>query len=54
VPGSYRVYVSPMREASGWFYEQGWPLLVIDASADDGGVTGWSLRIVTLRACGPR
>jgi len=48
--GKYRVYVSPMQEDIGWFYERNWPLLVIDAGVDDGRVTAWSLRVLTLRS----
>src|ERR1700676_2661092 len=31
-PGRYQFFVSLMRENSGWFYEQGWPFLLIEAS----------------------
>ena len=48
--GKYRIYVSPMREETGWFYQRNWPLLVIDASVDEGRVAAWSLRILTLRS----
>ncbi len=30
-PGAYRVYISPMQENTGWFYERGWPFLLIDS-----------------------
>ena len=29
-PGRYRVFVSPLREGVSWYYEQGWPFLLID------------------------
>lgn len=36
-PGDYSVYVSVMREHVAWFYENGWPFILIDvAVADDG------------------
>lgn len=39
-PGEYTVCFSAMREHVAWFYEQGWPFLMIDiAVAEDGGVT---------------
>jgi lipopolysaccharide transport system permease protein len=31
-PGEYRFFVSPMREDSGWYYERGWPILLIEAA----------------------
>ena len=36
-PGEYNVYVSAMREHVAWFYDQGWPFLLIDISVDDNG-----------------
>lgn len=39
-PGEYSVYVSAMREHVAWFYERGWPFVLIDVSvADDGTPT---------------
>jgi len=36
-PGEYSVYVSVMQEHVAWFYEKGWPFILIDVSvADDG------------------
>ncbi len=32
--GGYRLYISPRSEAHGWFYMQGWPMLVVDASVE--------------------
>ena len=46
--GRYRIYVSPMREDAGWFYERNWPFLVIDAGVDEGRVTSWSVHVRTL------
>jgi len=36
-PGEYSVYISPMREHVAWFYEKGWPFLLIDFSVDETG-----------------
>ena len=39
-PGDYSVYVSVMREHVAWFYDQGWPFILIDVSvAEDGTPT---------------
>ncbi len=38
-PGEYSVCVSAMREHVAWFYEKGWPFILIDVSvADDGAL----------------
>ena len=39
-PGEYNVYVSPMRENVAWFYDRGWPFLLIDVWVDAEGVPG--------------
>jgi len=36
-PGEYNVYISLMREHVAWFYNQGWPFLLIDAVVDTDG-----------------
>src|SRR5580704_13218893 len=36
-PGEYNIYVSVMREHVAWFYEQGWPFLLIDVTVDESG-----------------
>jgi lipopolysaccharide transport system permease protein len=36
-PGEYNIYVSPMRENVAWFYDRGWPFLLIDISVDPDG-----------------
>lgn len=36
-PGDYSVCVSVMREHVAWFYEQGWPFILIDVSVSDDG-----------------
>jgi lipopolysaccharide transport system permease protein len=35
--GRYKVYISPMREDVCWYYERGWPFLLIDAVVEDAG-----------------
>src|SRR5215831_10127287 len=34
--GRYQVLVSPMREDVCWYYEQGWPFLLVEASTTSG------------------
>jgi lipopolysaccharide transport system permease protein len=36
-PGEYNVYVSPMRENVAWFYDRGWPFLLIGVSVNADG-----------------
>ncbi|MDE3198076.1 MAG: ABC transporter permease [Acidobacteriota bacterium] len=54
-PGQYSVYVSPLREHFAWFYDRGWPFLLVDLIVDENGVPSirrWrvsSLRSVRLR-----
>lgn len=39
-PGEYIICVSVLREHVAWYFEQGWPFLLIDVSvADDGAAT---------------
>jgi len=45
-PGQYNIYVSVMREHVAWFYNQGWPFLLIDVAVDDNGapaLLGWRI-----------
>ncbi len=54
-PGEYNIYVSLMREHVAWFYDQGWPFLLINVSVDDNGgpkLLGW--RIADKRAVARR
>lgn len=46
-PGRYRVLVSPMRENVAWYYEQGWPFLLIDATVTAGAALIERVRITT-------
>jgi len=34
--GRYQVLLSPMRENVCWYYEQGWPFLLVEAATQDG------------------
>ena len=34
--GRYQVILSPLREHVCWYYEQGWPFLVVEGRSDDG------------------
>ena len=38
-PGEYSVYVSPMREHVAWYYDRGWPFLLIGFEVRDDGST---------------
>jgi lipopolysaccharide transport system permease protein len=46
-PGRYRVYISPMVEGEAWFYERGWPFVVIDAIVDAASARVEGTRITT-------
>lgn len=52
--GSCRVYVSPMREESVWYYTRNWPMLVVDAVAASGRVESVRWSMTTRRALGAR
>jgi lipopolysaccharide transport system permease protein len=47
--GSYRVFISPMREEVCWFYERGWPFLEIEAAMENGQASIERTRAVTRR-----
>jgi lipopolysaccharide transport system permease protein len=49
-PGRYRVFVSPMRENVAWFYQRGWPFLLIDAVVREGRASIERWRVATSRA----
>ena len=45
-PGEYNIYVSVMREYVAWFYNEGWPFLLVDVLVDDSGepkLLGWRI-----------
>jgi lipopolysaccharide transport system permease protein len=46
-PGRYCIYISPMVEGEAWFYERGWPFIVIDAVVDPSGAQVERTRIAT-------
>ena len=37
-PGEYSVYVSALREHVAWFYDKGWPFILVDFSVGEDGV----------------
>jgi lipopolysaccharide transport system permease protein len=45
--GRYQVVLSPMREGVCWYYDQGWPLLLVEGSAKDGVVKLGRVRATT-------
>jgi lipopolysaccharide transport system permease protein len=50
-PGEYNIYVSVLREHVAWFYEKGWPFLLIDIRVDDSGqATLLGCRIADVRS----
>jgi lipopolysaccharide transport system permease protein len=45
-PGEYNIYISVMREHVAWYYNEGWPFVLIDVAVDDNGeakLTGWRI-----------
>jgi lipopolysaccharide transport system permease protein len=43
-PGKYHIFVSLLRENVAWFYEKGWPFLLIEVSVNETGaveLAGW-------------
>jgi lipopolysaccharide transport system permease protein len=48
--GHYRVYLSAMDEVDGWYYEQEWPFVVIEARVDEKGVARVDSTAVTTLA----
>jgi lipopolysaccharide transport system permease protein len=45
--GSYQVLLSPMREDVCWYYEQGWPFLLVEGSTRDGNSRVDRIRVTT-------
>lgn len=45
--GRYQVLLSPMRENVCWYYEQGWPFLLVEAAAEDGAARLARVRVAT-------
>ena len=47
--GRYHVYISLLRESTGWFYRHGWPFLLIDASVEGGRAELLGIKATTTR-----
>ena len=45
--GRYQVLVSPMRENVCWYYERGWPFLLLEGTTQDGASRLDRVRVVT-------
>ncbi len=45
--GRYQVLVSAMRENVCWYYEQGWPFLLVESASRDGAVKLTRVRVAT-------
>lgn len=45
--GRYRVLLSPMREGVCWYYDQGWPFLVVEGQITAGGARLGHIRTAT-------
>jgi lipopolysaccharide transport system permease protein len=45
--GRYHVVLSPMREGVCWYYDQGWPFLLVECAARDGAVKLGRVRTTT-------
>lgn len=48
--GRYHVYVSPRAERDGWYYQRGWPFLLLEAEVDHGRLQLLASRVTTLEA----
>jgi len=45
--GRYQVLLSPMRENVCWYYDRGWPFLLVEGETADGAVRGARMRVAT-------
>ncbi|MDE3167384.1 MAG: ABC transporter permease [Acidobacteriota bacterium] len=45
--GRYQVLLSPMREDVCWYYEQGWPFLLVEAASEGGRASVGGVRVAT-------
>jgi lipopolysaccharide transport system permease protein len=45
--GAYHVLLSPMRENLCWYYEQGWPFLLVETSTENGAARVDRVRVAT-------
>jgi lipopolysaccharide transport system permease protein len=48
--GRFQALISPMREHVCWFYEQGWPFLLVEAVVRDGAARLERVKVATLAA----
>jgi len=47
--GCYRIIVCPIKEESFWYYEHGWPFLIVEVTVDNGVVAVKDCRVLTAR-----
>ena len=45
--GRYQVVLSPMREGECWYYERGWPFLLVEGEAAGGVLRLGRVRVAT-------
>jgi lipopolysaccharide transport system permease protein len=45
--GRYQVLLSPMREGECWYYERGWPFLLVEAETNGGAARVRRMRVAT-------
>ena len=50
--GRYQVFLSPLREGDCWYYERGWPFLLVEASTRDGAARLERVRVANRAALG--
>jgi lipopolysaccharide transport system permease protein len=48
--GQYQVFISPMREGVCWYYERGWPFLLVEATVADGRARLEGVRVATRQS----
>jgi lipopolysaccharide transport system permease protein len=48
--GNYQVFLSPMRENVCWYYEKGWPFLLVESTTENGKVRLGRVRVTTRAA----
>jgi len=47
--GRYQVLLSPMREGECWYYERGWPFLLVEGEMTGGAASVGRMRVATQR-----
>lgn len=47
--GHYHVYISPLRQSSGWFYRSGWPFLLLEITVENGRARLTRVRSTTVK-----